>query len=248
MYRAKELGRARHEVFNSSMHAHALRLLQLENDLRRAIDPIRHQVRDEDQEQEPTASETSGKSPKSHKSFLPPLLRTSQFIIHYQPIVSIANSQITGFEALVRWQHPERGLVPPSEFITIAEETGLIISLGLWVLRTACHQIREWQQLFQSNPPLSVSVNLSVKQFSQPDLIEYIDQVARRKSPRRQQFKIRNYRKRTHGKFRISNSNAGRTQGPQHTFVHRRLRHRRFITLLPAPLPHQYLKNRPLFC
>lgn len=177
MYRAKELGRARHEVFNSSMHAHALRLLQLENDLRRAIDPIRHQVRDEDPEQEPTASETSGKSPKSHKSFLPPLLRTSQFIIHYQPIVSIANSQITGFEALVRWQHPERGLVPPSEFITIAEETGLIISLGLWVLRTACHQIREWQQLFPSNPPLSVSVNLSVKQFSQPDLIEYIDQV-----------------------------------------------------------------------
>lgn len=161
MYRAKELGRARHEVFNSSMHAHALRLLQLENDLRRAIDSIRDRTREED----------------SLKSPLPPLSPAPQFIIHYQPIVSIANSKITGFEALVRWQHPERGLVSPVEFIPVAEETGLIVPLGRWVLRTACHQIREWQQLFQSNPPLSVSVNLSVKQFSQPDLIEYIDQV-----------------------------------------------------------------------
>jgi EAL domain-containing protein (putative c-di-GMP-specific phosphodiesterase class I) len=91
--------------------------------------------------------------------------------------VSIANGTITSFEALVRWQHPERGLVSPIEFITMAEETGLIVPLGRWVLRTACQQIGQWQQLFPSNPPLSVSVNLSVKQFSQPDLIEYIDQV-----------------------------------------------------------------------
>ncbi|MEG4943882.1 EAL domain-containing protein [Microcoleus sp. F4-D5] len=164
MYRAKELGRARHEVFNSSMHAHALWLLQLENDLRRAIESIREPAREED-------------SPPSAPSALPPLSAAPQFILHYQPIVSIANSTITSFEALVRWQHPERGLVSPGEFITIAEETGLIVPLGRWVLRTACHQIRQWQQLFPSNPPLSVSVNLSVKQFSQPDLIEYIDQV-----------------------------------------------------------------------
>lgn len=164
MYRAKELGRSRHEVFNSSMHAHALQLLQLENDLRRAIESIRDPAREED-------------SPQSSRSSLPPLSAAPQFIIHYQPIVSIATNTITSFEALVRWQHPERGLVSPSEFITIAEETGLIVPLGRWVLRTACHQIRQWQQLFQNNPPLSVSVNLSVKQFSQPDLIEYIDQV-----------------------------------------------------------------------
>ncbi|MEG4208696.1 EAL domain-containing protein [Microcoleus sp. S13_B4] len=164
MYRAKELGRARHEVFNSSMHAHALRLLQLENDLRRAIESIREPAREED-------------FPSSPASTLPPLSAAPQFIIHYQPIVSIANNTITSFEALVRWQHPERGLVSPGEFITIAEETGLIVLLGRWVLRTACHQIRQWQQLFPSNPPLSVSVNISVKQFSQPDLIEYIDQV-----------------------------------------------------------------------
>ncbi|MEG4231081.1 EAL domain-containing protein [Microcoleus sp. Pol11C3] len=164
MYRAKELGRARHEVFNSSMHAHALRLLQLENDLRRAIESIRDPAREEDFLSSP-------------QSALPPLSAAPQFILHYQPIVLIANSTITSFEALVRWQHPERGLVSPAEFITIAEETGLIVPLGRWVLRTACQQIRQWQQLFPSNPPLSVSVNLSVKQFSQPDLIEYIDQV-----------------------------------------------------------------------
>ncbi|MEG3847934.1 MULTISPECIES: EAL domain-containing protein [unclassified Microcoleus] len=170
MYRAKELGRARHEVFNSSMHAHALRLLQLENDLRRAIESIRDPASEED-------SPHSPQSPQSPASGLPPLSPAPQFIIHYQPIVSIANSTIIGFEALVRWQHPERGLVSPGEFIPIAEETGLIVPLGRWVLRTACQQIRQWQQLFQNNPPLSVSVNLSVKQFSQPDLIEYIDRV-----------------------------------------------------------------------
>ena len=164
MYRAKKLGRARHEVFNSSMHAHALRLLQLENDLRRAIESIRDQAI----EQECTPCARSG---------LPPLSAAPQFIIHYQPIVSIANNTINGFEALVRWQHPERGLISPVEFIPIAEETGLIVALGRWVLRTACQQIRQWQQLFPNNPPLSVNVNLSVKQFSQPDLIEYIDLV-----------------------------------------------------------------------
>lgn len=163
MYRAKELGRARHEVFNSSMHAHALRLLQLESDLRRAIESIGGREREE--------TLASGKSP------LPPLSPDPQFIIHYQPIVSIASGKIAGFEALVRWQHPEGGLVSPGEFIPVAEETGSIVPIGRWVLRTACHQIRSWQQQFPNIRPLSVSVNLSVKQFSQPDLIEYIDLV-----------------------------------------------------------------------
>ena len=184
MYRAKGLGRSRYEVFKSSMHAHALQLLQLENDLRRAAESIRDRPREEDEGQEQfggcKTSENSAKAelcPKSPKSPLPPLSPAPQFIIHYQPIVSIVTNTIISFEALVRWQHPERGLVSPVEFIPIAEETGLIVPLGRWVLRTACHQIRQWQQLFPCNPPLSVSVNLSVKQFSQPDLIEYIDQV-----------------------------------------------------------------------
>lgn len=184
MYRAKGLGRSRYEVFNSSMHAHALQLLQLENDLRRAAESIRDRPREDDElEEQFGGSKTSEDSTirelgaKSFQSPLPPLSPSPQFIIHYQPIVSIATNTITSFEALVRWQHPERGLVSPIEFIPIAEETGLIVPLGRWVLRTACHQIRQWQQLFPCNPPLSVSVNLSVKQFSQPDLIEYIDQV-----------------------------------------------------------------------
>ncbi len=184
MYRAKGLGRARHEVFNSSMHAHALLILQLENDLRRAAESIRDRPREEDEGQKQfggcrTAENSTkpGLYLKFPKSPLPPLSQAPQFIIHYQPIVSIVTNTIISFEALVRWQHPERGLVSPVEFIPIAEETGLIVPLGRWVLRTACHQIRQWQQLFPCNPPLSVSVNLSVKQFSQPDLIEYIDQV-----------------------------------------------------------------------
>ncbi|MFM9268218.1 EAL domain-containing protein [Tychonema sp. BBK16] len=184
MYRAKGLGRSCYEVFNSSMHAHALQLLQLENDLRRAAESIRDRPREEDEGQEKfggrRTKEDSTKPdqcPKFPKSRLSPLSPAPQFIIHYQPIMSIATNTIVSFEALVRWQHPERGLVSPIEFIPCAEETGLIVPLGRWVLRTACHQIHQWQQLFPCNPPLSVSVNLSVKQFSQPDLIEYIDQV-----------------------------------------------------------------------
>ena len=103
-------------------------------------------------------------------------IERQEFKLHYQPIVSLKTLSLTGFEALVRWQHPERGLVSPVEFIPIAEETGLIISLSQWVLHEACHQMYTWQRQFPQNPPLSISVNLSIKQFLQPDLIEQIDQ------------------------------------------------------------------------
>ncbi|NEO58825.1 MAG: EAL domain-containing protein, partial [Okeania sp. SIO3B5] len=86
-------------------------------------------------------------------------------------------NNIIGFEALVRWQHPELGLISPVEFIPVAEETGLIIPLGLWVLREACRQLRQWQNEFSHNYHLKMSVNLSVKQFAQVDLIEQIDQI-----------------------------------------------------------------------
>jgi diguanylate cyclase (GGDEF)-like protein len=139
MYRAKENGKARHEVFDTVMHARAVALLQLESDLRRAVE--RGELR-----------------------------------VHYQPIVNIETEKIAGFEALARWQHPERGLVSPAEFIPVAEETGLIVEIGQWVLHESCRQMSEWQRLSPVFRPLTMSVNLSSKQFTQPDLIERIKQ------------------------------------------------------------------------
>ena len=140
MYHAKALGKSRHQVFDSSMHARARKLLQLEHDVRRAIE-------------------------------------RSEFRVHYQPIVRLEDGRIAGFEALVRWQHPERGLVPPSEFIPLAEETGLIVPLGRLVLEEACRQAAEWQQRWGEE--LVVSVNLSVKQISHPGLVEQVDAALR---------------------------------------------------------------------
>ncbi len=140
MYRAKTLGKARYEVFDTTMHNHAVVLLQLETDLRRAI-------------------------------------KKKEFRLHYQPIVSLVTGRIIGFEALVRWQHPERGLVFPIEFIPVAEETGMIVSIGKWVLHEACRQMQIWHAQFPTTPPLIVSVNLSGKQLTQPNLIKQINQV-----------------------------------------------------------------------
>ena len=100
-----------------------------------------------------------------------------EFRVHYQPIISLETWRISGFEALIRWDHPEHGYISPLKFIPVAEETGLIIPIGLWVFREACQQLRLWQGQFPSDPPLSMSVNLSGRQFSQPDLIEQISQI-----------------------------------------------------------------------
>ena len=97
-----------------------------------------------------------------------------ELFVDYQPIVSLQNRTLIGFEALVRWHHPEFGLVPPKDFIPVAEETGLILSIGQTVLRSACRQAREWQEMYPTSPPLFVSVNLSVKQFNEPGLVENI--------------------------------------------------------------------------
>ncbi|MGV0106613.1 EAL domain-containing protein [Nostoc sp. DSM 114167] len=140
MYRAKMIGRARYELFNSDMYADALARLQLETDLRRAIE-------------------------------------REEFRVYYQPIVSLASGSILGFEALLRWQHPERGLLNPADFISLAEETGLIFSIGKWALHEACRQMQVWRVCHHSKLLEKISVNLSVKQFSQPDLIEQIGQI-----------------------------------------------------------------------
>lgn len=139
MYRAKALGKNRHEVFNKTMHSRALELLQLETDLRRAYE-------------------------------------REEFLLHYQPIVTLQTLQVCGFEALLRWQHPVKGLISPLDFIPLAEETGLIIPIGLWALREACRQMKAWQRGHPSISDWSMSVNLSGRQFVQPDLIKQIYQ------------------------------------------------------------------------
>jgi diguanylate cyclase (GGDEF)-like protein/PAS domain S-box-containing protein len=140
MYRAKAQGKGSYEVFDKLMHARAISLLQLETDLRRAVE-------------------------------------REEFEVFYQPIVALETGKITGFEALVRWNHPERGLVSPDEFISVAEETELIIPIGTWVLRRACRQLRRWQIEFLSETPLTMSVNLSGRQFRQADLVDQVKQI-----------------------------------------------------------------------
>ncbi len=136
MYRAKSTGKARCEVFDHAMHAGAIKRLQLETDLRKALE-------------------------------------LNQFRVYYQPIVSLRNDQIVGFETLSRWQRPE-GLVMPGEFIAVADETGIILPINRQLLYDACRQLRSWQALFPSDPPLTVNVNITPKQFAQPDLASQI--------------------------------------------------------------------------
>ncbi|WP_160295977.1 EAL domain-containing protein [Aliterella atlantica] len=100
-----------------------------------------------------------------------------EFVLYYQPIVSLKTCRISGFEALIRWQHPERGFISPVEFIPVAEATGLINPIGSWVLREACRQLKAWQDQFPSKQRLIMSANLSTKQFAQSDLIEQIAQI-----------------------------------------------------------------------
>lgn len=136
MYRAKDNGKACHEVFHSAMHTRAVALLKLETDLRRAIE-------------------------------------REEFYVHYQPIISLATEVLVGFEALARWNHPERGMVPPDEFIPVAEDTGFIGEIGAIVLKQACAQMKQWHKL-TGQESLTISVNLSGKQLTQTDLIRDI--------------------------------------------------------------------------
>ncbi|MBD2502070.1 EAL domain-containing protein [Anabaena azotica FACHB-119] len=140
MYRAKALGKSRYALFNRDMYANALLRLQLEADLRRALE-------------------------------------RQEFKVYYQPIISLMSGDIVGFEALLRWQHPERGLLNAVDFIALAEETGLIVDIGYWVLYEACRQMQSWQINYPQRSFMRMSVNLCAKQFSQPNLIEQIRQI-----------------------------------------------------------------------
>jgi diguanylate cyclase (GGDEF)-like protein len=135
MVGAKELGGGAYMVFNKGMHDQAVRRMELEMDLRHALE---------------------------HK----------QFEAYYQPIVNLKLGTLAGFEALVRWNHPEKGLISPVEFIPVAEETGMIIPLGRWMLQEACRQLKHWQTTLPDTQDLTVSVNLSCKQVLNAKLLD----------------------------------------------------------------------------
>lgn len=139
MYRAKEAGKSCYRVFTPDMYAKAVSRLEMESDLRKALD-------------------------------------RNEFELYYQPILSLRSRLLFGFEALVRWRHPKKGLISPVEFIPIAEETGLIKPLGQWVLEEACRQTHQWHEEFPAKSPLTINVNLSAHQFSQPNLAYNIQQ------------------------------------------------------------------------
>jgi EAL domain-containing protein (putative c-di-GMP-specific phosphodiesterase class I) len=137
MYRAKASGGDQCSVFDATMYDRAVERLQLETDLRRAIE-------------------------------------REEFRLRYQPIVSLGDHRVIGFEALLRWQHPQQGLLSPGAFLTVAEETGLITRIDRWVLREACAQARLWQTWFPGDSPASVSVNISSMGFGQPDIVHQV--------------------------------------------------------------------------
>ncbi|HKP74649.1 MAG TPA: EAL domain-containing protein, partial [Longimicrobiaceae bacterium] len=103
-------------------------------------------------------------------------LDRGELVLHYQPVVNLRDRRVEGFEALARWQHPTRGLLPPKEFLHLAEENGAIAAIGRWALRSACAQCAEWQRRFPSERPLTVGVNLSRRQLSQPDLAAQVSE------------------------------------------------------------------------
>jgi diguanylate cyclase (GGDEF)-like protein len=105
------------------------------------------------------------------KAELARAVENGEFVVHYQPTVALGTGRLSGVEALVRWQHPERGLVPPVEFIPLAEQTGLVVDIGRHVLREACRQVRAWHVAYPAEPPLTVSVNLSARELDEPGLV-----------------------------------------------------------------------------
>jgi len=142
MYYAKTRGKARLEIFDEGMRGRALARMELESDLRSAIDE-------------------------------------NNFLVYYQPEVSLTTGRVVGYEALVRWKHPVRGIVMPGEFLPVAEETGLIVPLGRWVMREACRQMSEWQRNHPQLPPLTISVNASSRELADPDLVPNVARILR---------------------------------------------------------------------
>ena len=140
MYQAKNSGKARHVVFDETMHNEVMQRLHLEKELRAAAEEL-------------------------------------QFTLAYQPIVAMDTATLIGFEALIRWPHTERGIVLPGNFIALAEELGLIVPIGKWVLREACQQLKTWQKHFHGPKPLTMAVNLSKQQLTDPTLVDAVKDI-----------------------------------------------------------------------
>jgi len=155
LHRAKAHGKARHVIFDQDMRVKAVERLEVEGDLRKAIE-------------------------------------RNELFVQYQPIVCLRTGAIEGFEALVRWHHPQKGIVSPDAFIPLAEQTGLIVPLGQWVLSEACSQLRTWKQRFAHCASLTMSVNLSMRQFNDSALLNHIDAVLKREglNPRHLKLEI----------------------------------------------------------
>ncbi len=138
MYRAKSLGKARHEVFHQEMYAETKELLETENDLRKAI-------------------------------------LQNQFFLQYQPVITLKSESLYGFEALLRWNHPTKGIVYPERFLSVAQETGLIVVIGELVLQQVCRQMSYWQDKYPAAANLKISVNLASQQLKEPNFLATLD-------------------------------------------------------------------------
>jgi EAL domain-containing protein (putative c-di-GMP-specific phosphodiesterase class I) len=146
MYQAKQKGKACTVAFDAAMHGDVVDRLELEADLRKAIE------------------------------------RCDEFLLHYQPIFALPSRRLVGLEALLRWRHPRRGLLEASQFVSLAEESGTIVTLGEWAIRAACAQLQAWRARSVLLGRVKMSVNVSGRQFRQSDLIDTIQRIVRQES------------------------------------------------------------------